>query len=580
MTESPVDLRKIATEISQRAIDRIIGAGEKVLKDYWARFRNRDVSTYADYLVRKSVQADSVRNFIYDTRSASLYDIYVPTMVSDTHSTGDQLIQQLCSPVTDPNKRPSRALAIVGNAGAGKSLFMKHAFFKIQKIESNRIPVFIEVRSFNRLPLDTIETRISDDFVVTGTSITREQVTNGLRSGLFVILLDGMDELKGVVQAHYDAELVNLLMKFPLCPVLVSSRPTERIRSGSLDVRSIAPLSLSRAKDLIGRLDFAGPVKEAFTNLLDRSLFDTHYEFVSVPLLCTIMFLTFSDSGRISNDRHEFFEDAFLALWSKHDSRKGNFERDRYTGLQKNEFLRLLSAFSISSYAVADYDFRPAQFNRHFAAAARLTGITCREEDFEKDLITSTSLVIQDGPYIRFCHRSFQEYFSAIFLSEAGDSIVGDLIEELSDRIETDYVLDLLLSLNADKIERNWVIPKIRLISKFIDATKGDLHRFASVSAGAFAEKIDISSAMDKVRSLYKFDPATDKLRAAYDAFRHMDVSLVGLRKRPSSVGDLLFSQDKRNFLQMSDHLDKKYEHRASALKELLGNPREDGSAS
>jgi hypothetical protein len=159
MVDGLVDQRKIATELSQRAIDRIITVSEKAIKEYWGRYKNRDVSTYADYLVRKAVQANAVRNFIYDRRSASLYDIYVPATIADPDRqySGDDLLLKLCTPEENPRKRAARSLAIVGNAGTGKSLFLKHAFFKVQKIEANKIPVIIEVRTFNRLPLADLE---------------------------------------------------------------------------------------------------------------------------------------------------------------------------------------------------------------------------------------------------------------------------------------------------------------------------------------------------------------------------------------------------------------------------------------
>jgi hypothetical protein len=81
MTDDLVDRRKIATELTQRAIDRVLVIGEKKIKEYWAKYKNRDISTYTDYLVRKGEQASTVRNFIYDFRSASLYDIYVPAKI-------------------------------------------------------------------------------------------------------------------------------------------------------------------------------------------------------------------------------------------------------------------------------------------------------------------------------------------------------------------------------------------------------------------------------------------------------------------------------------------------------------------
>jgi NACHT domain len=229
MPDGLVDQREIATKLSQRAIDRIITIGEKAIKEYWGRYKNRDASTYADYLVRKGVQANAVRNFIYDRKSASLYDIYVPATIADRGGqyTGDDLLLRLCAPEENPRKRAARCLAIVGNAGTGKSLFLKHAFFKIQKIDANKIPVLIEVRTFNRLPLADLETRIYEDFGATGTAVIREQIVNGLQSGLFAILLDGMDELKGPVQKHYEAALKKICLMPG--PYLQSADPEDAV---------------------------------------------------------------------------------------------------------------------------------------------------------------------------------------------------------------------------------------------------------------------------------------------------------------------------------------------------------------
>ena len=312
---------------------------------------------------------------------------------------------------------------------------MKHAFFRVQQVASNRIPVLIEVRTFNRVRLGSLERRICEELSFYG-SVSLEQTTNGLRSGLFVILLDGMDELKAAIQRHYEAELDKLLNVFPLCPVLISSRPNPRMRSWAVDIRPIAPLDLDAARALVAPLPFDAMVKKEFGELLNGSLFRTHYEFASVPLLCTIMLLTFSSSGHIANSGHEFFEDAFGALWSKHDGFKPNFERHRYTGLQKSEFLRLLAAFAVSSYSEGDYNMREAQFRRHFRHATRLSGVNCKENDFLQDLTLSTSLAIQDEPYVRFCHLSFHEYFAAVFVCDA-DEWVAEIIEDLSDRLET-----------------------------------------------------------------------------------------------------------------------------------------------
>jgi hypothetical protein len=379
-----------------------------------------------------------------------------------------------------------------------------------------------------------------------------------------------MDELKGgLVQKHYEAELIKFVRKYHLCPVLVSSRPTERIRSlAEIDACDIAPLDPDAAADLVRRLEFDENVKSRFICLMRRDLFRTHYEFVSVPLLCTIILLTYSETGYISKNRHEFFEDAFNALWSKHDARKDGFERDRYTGLQKAEFLKILSAFAISSYINAEYNMKDAQFHQNFDQGVRLSGVSCKEEDFFKDLRESTSLFVEDGPYIRFCHRTFQEYFAALFIAEMSDYTIAErLIDEISDRLETDAVLPLVLSVNDEKIEKHWILPRAKMILRFIASTRGNLDSYARTAMAADESNAQkgISDAMSKIRILYKFDPSFDMLQPAYDAARGMNIPVRGL---PGNI----FERDRKNFDDLTGRLIAKHERRSSALDQLLSH--------
>jgi len=571
MVDELIDQKAIATEVVLEAIKHLLPAGERVIKSTWSRLRGRELELYANYLLNKSIQAKSVRNFIYDQKGASLYDIYVPTMITTDVMAGDDLIVQLCRSNKDPTERPSKAIAIIGNAGVGKSLFMKDVFFKIQNLPEKRIPILIEVRSFNRRAMGDLVDRIIDEFGSFDILVTREQLIAGLKGGIFALLLDGMDELKNRIQRHYEEELISFAAKYPCCPILVSSRPAQRINSWSpFEIRRIAPLTLSSAIDLIERLEFKLGVKESFVKLLKVRLFSTHYEFVSVPLLCTIMLLTFSDSGFISSNRHEFFEDAFSALWSKHDGRKdGGHDRQRRTGLQKNDFSKLLSCFAFSSYRTGDYDMRESHFSRHFQEAVNLVGFQCREEDFLEDLTVATSLFVHDGPYIRFCHRSFHEYFSALFLCSVSDDVVAALIEEISDRIETDHVLPLIMSINEEKIEKFWVLQKIREISEFVLLDSTTSSDYALEAASGLEANRPVGAIMKKLRLLYNLNPTSEVLDSAYDAAQDIRRS-YGLRSTKNLLPTKAFRLDRENFRQLIPRLEKKYQKRAHALTKML----------
>ena len=128
---------KLATELSFHAIEHTIKTGGNTFAAYWLKHKARDVSTYSQYMIKKGTQANLIRNFIYTTKSASLYDIYVPTAFTKPAQDGkprdysdDGLLKVLCTSLNpDPQRRPAAAFVVLGTAGCGKSLFMRHAFF-------------------------------------------------------------------------------------------------------------------------------------------------------------------------------------------------------------------------------------------------------------------------------------------------------------------------------------------------------------------------------------------------------------------------------------------------------------------
>ena len=87
--------------------------------------------------------------------------------------------------------------------------------------------------------------------------------------------------------------------------------------------------------------------------------------------------------------------------WSKHDARKhGAYEREKYTGLDRNDFMRLLCAFCASSYVTEHFSMRESDFAYHLSRAKKLTDIVAKEEDFVRDMTISTSPSCIRGAHI------------------------------------------------------------------------------------------------------------------------------------------------------------------------------------
>jgi len=563
--EQLIDEKKILTGLSERAIDRLLRMGEQTVKDYLAKWKNRDAKTYGIYLERKSREINKVRNVIFGYKNIPLREIYVPTTFLDKDFTDEVFIANFFEHTCDPKRRPTKSIGITASAGAGKSFFLRYCFLTILEMPPGPIPLFLEAKSFNRTSLGTIADRILDSFRELDVRVLPEQIIEGLRSGLFCVLLDGIDEMKPAIQSHYLAEIRSFVGKFPDCPFLASSRPGNFIHSAGLDyIFQLKRMSKPTVIQLLDKLEFDQVTKQNFSTLVGEELYESHYEYVSNPLLCTIMLLTYSENGKISRKRHEFYEDAFSALWSRHDVRKDGFERENFSGLDKNDFQRLLAAFSFSSYANGDYEFRELEFRKHFGIGLALTGIVCKEEHFRNDVAVSTCIMLEDGNCLRFLHRSFQEYFAAIFLLGTRDDAIEGLAEEISERIETDKVLQLAYSINPEKLERNWILKIIPKFAPYVAASSNSIEDYMAIVAKEGATDIGSGSTIRKLRIFYEFSPSTEDLLAAYDAGKHMS-----MRDR-KNLTQSLFRQDRENFDRLFKDISRRYGRQNSALLSLL----------
>lgn len=345
--------------------------------------------------------------------------------------------------VYEEGHRKTIAAILSAQAGAGKTFFMRNLYVTLAASSKSKVPIFFEARELNRIPPTDFAGIVTTSFHTTGHELSREQAIDGLKSGLFIILIDGFDELTVAREQHYENVLEQGCREFQLCPILVSGRPSQPFHVLELFVSfELLPLNREDAVQLIQRLTFDETTKRSFIALMRKELFISHSEFLRVPLLCVVMLLTYSDAGRISNRRHEFYEDAFSALWSKHDARKqAGYEREKYTGLEKGDFVRLLSAFCASSYVNEHFSMREEELSSHLTYAMDLTDILIKQEEFLKDMTISTSLLVMEGNSYRFTHRSFQEYFCARFILSLNDGDIANGIEVVSGRYETDTVL-------------------------------------------------------------------------------------------------------------------------------------------
>jgi NACHT domain len=577
-TDGSIDTGQLTTGVAKRAIDRALDYLEGKIKEKWAQHKNKSEQIFSEYIRAQSKRCSLVRTLIFDKQSSNLSDIYVPLQVRMRSGAGrlsswaelsEHALIEIISETRDQSRsRATLAGVVSGPAGSGKSFFMRNLYIELAKSEISKIPVFIEARDLNNIGKTDVSGVIQNAFKVVGCSISLEQVSEGLKAGLFCILIDGFDELRVSIERHYAAELEQVAGEFEACPLIISGRPSHLLHSSDyLQDCELMPLDLDQISNLIERLDFNQETTSSFLALVKSELFGTHRDFLELPLLCVVMLLTYSDSGRISAKRHEFYEDALNALWGKHDARKqAGYEREKYTGLDKGEFFKLMSGFCASTYVGELFTMREREFREHLTRAKELTGVVANADDFLRDSTVSTSLMIQDGNHYRFAHRSFQEYFCAVYVLTLDDGAVGNAIDAVSARYETDSVLGFIRSIHSERFERSWVLPRLTRAMATVTKATQSFAKYKALHSGATGDLLR------KVRDTYEMNPSNSPLVGAIAAWEDMNLpTSTDLNAISGSGHSKVFLRDITNMSKLHARIKSKFQARAKLNDSLFG---------
>ncbi|MCA2375564.1 NACHT domain-containing protein [Agrobacterium genomosp. 3 str. RTP8] len=351
---------------------------------------------------------------------------------------------------------------ITGMGGSGKSVFLKHLFIRYYNEGRGRIPFLVELRNVPREV--KLQTYIHDLLKSVCPSFDDDLLDYALRSGKFIFLFDGFDEVEFNSRKKISEEIIGITYKYGDNIVLVSSRPDDIFQSWSeFYVAEMRGFTKTQVISLIKKLKYDRGVKANFLGLIRSGhLYETHSAYLSNPLLCNIMLLTFDQGAEVPKKMHLFFGQTFDVLFYRHDATKGTaFRRKFRTSLSIDDFRAVLASFSAFSYI----DFGPS-LNRDAATSSAAKSLKyCRfnerPEDFLADLCSSVSLLIKEGDNYSYVHRSFQEYFFALFLSYCDIERWGDVIEQLVKQRPNDSVVPLLSDINKEKFEQDFLAPRI-----------------------------------------------------------------------------------------------------------------------
>lgn len=442
------DINKVAAELIIYSIDRSVEAISRPLRDSFRRLMQSLLDAYRPYLESTYRRVSTIRTFIKPNEPIDLLTNYVTVPLRNGTAVIDpaDLIRNIES---------HHRYIISGLAGRGKSVLMRYIAILLYHNPTNRIPLFIELRTLNNLTSPDMLQYIHAQYRG-NSNIQFDDYIKALEKGQFIFILDGFDEINPQKRREIERQIFHISDRYDRCPIIVSGRPDDRFSSWErFTTLNVCPLDYDQCHELIEKCEYDDALKKNFLKNLTKEFFKEHKSFLNTPLLSIMMMITYNDQGEIPSTLYEFYAVAFETLIRRHDAMKLDFIRENVSDCNKDQFARIFSSFCVLTYSKSQYQFTHDEIIDLLKKVIKQQRIDVNPEFVLADFIESICLLQKEGFEISFVHRSFQEYFCALFLSKSPSGVIKKYFDSGKFRVK-DNVVPMLHSMVPERVEAEW----------------------------------------------------------------------------------------------------------------------------
>lgn len=462
--ETEFDMNKVTADVITQCIGEFFRNGKGFLNDSKDKVLVKLKVSYTAYMESTFAKYSKTKTFFIRNEPTYLYDFYVPAGLK---SPG----RKIKNASFDEILKINNCCIVCGTAGSGKSTLMRHLLLQCVAAK-NKVPVFIELKDINDFDGDFVDL-IRSVLVKDSARFSKVFIESAIKAGHFTFILDGYDEVNEKKRKKIRTEIQAMAKRCPDNNYIVSSRPDSEFGGWeTFTVFKMLGLSLEQACLLVNKLPFSGEIKDKFVLDLRKGMFEKHESFLSNPLLLSIMLLTYGQSADIPTKLNVFYNQAYEALFQCHDALKGAFQRERETSLDIQDFAEILNCFSLQTYDKRELNFSRTKALSYLKKTKSITKINFKEENFLNDALTSVCLIVEDGLFLTFSHRSFQEYFTAKFIINSSEDKQAQLLQKYSKHFETDNVIQLVHEIDSKLVEKYVFLPYIDNLEKKIGIKK------------------------------------------------------------------------------------------------------------
>ena len=441
---------------------------------------------YSKYLDEATTKVRKIKTILYRSEPVDFYKVFVcnniskqndpkkaETFVKVTQATPKKIIDSF-----------GKYLTISAAGGYGKSMLLKHLFlcewlYKDGFEHTNLVPILLNLKDYKK-NIESLPSYVFYRIKKFDSSLDYETFCSDLKAGRFMLLFDALDELPQNMVSDFISNINSMLEEYGNNVYIISSRPTNI--SDELSAFSTIILhgfEKEQGIKLIKKFtDFPEDKINGFVNKLNRrGILEQNN-----PLLLTIQFMIFVESGQyLKRETYKFYEKAYEVLFSTHDQIHSQYnERQYQTFSDIDKYKMYLAEFCYLSFFKFKYSFERNDIEKIVDELNQKYGYDFTTKQFINDAKDNLCLLYYESGKYSFIHRSFQEYFTALFISKQKPSFFNslflkDLNSYYSRRVHQSFslnegifaffiggissLLQMIYDINSEKMEKYIILP-------------------------------------------------------------------------------------------------------------------------